>query len=58
MVMKFGTVEEAIRMANDTEYGLAAGIHTQKQDQVVRISSKLNAGTVWYLHLQLYHKSM
>ncbi|EFP79671.2 hypothetical protein PGT21_033091 [Puccinia graminis f. sp. tritici] len=47
IVMKFETVEEAIRMANDTEYGLAAGVHTEKQDEVVRVGAKLKAGTVW-----------
>jgi aldehyde dehydrogenase (NAD+) len=45
--MKFETVEEAIQMANDTEYGLAAGIHTEQQDEVVRVAAKLKAGTVW-----------
>jgi len=47
VVMKFETVDEAIEMANDTEYGLAAGIHTEKQDEVVRVAAKLKAGTVW-----------
>lgn len=47
VVMKFDTVEEGIKMANETEYGLAAGIHTEKQDQVIRIGSRLKAGTVW-----------
>ncbi|MBW0483422.1 hypothetical protein O181_023137 [Austropuccinia psidii MF-1] len=47
IVMKFETVEEAIEMANDTEYGLAAGIHTERQDEVLRVAAQLKAGTVW-----------
>lgn len=47
IVMKFETIEEAIGMANDTEYGLAAGVHSEKQDEVIRVSAKLKAGTVW-----------
>ncbi|KAH9457904.1 hypothetical protein MJO28_004971 [Puccinia striiformis f. sp. tritici] len=47
IVMKFETVEEAIQMANDTEYGLAAGVHTEKQDEVIRVGARLKAGTVW-----------
>ncbi|KAG0142851.1 hypothetical protein CROQUDRAFT_49677 [Cronartium quercuum f. sp. fusiforme G11] len=47
ILIKFETVEEAIEIANQTDYGLAAGIHTEKQDQIVRVSRKLNAGTVW-----------
>ncbi|KAI9622607.1 hypothetical protein KEM48_007224 [Puccinia striiformis f. sp. tritici PST-130] len=46
IVMKFETVEEAIQMANDTEYGLAAGVHTEKQDEVIRVGARLKAGTV------------
>ncbi|KAI3404811.1 ALD5, partial [Candida oxycetoniae] len=46
-VLKFETVEEAIAMANDSDYGLAAGIHTTNLNKAVHVSNKINAGTVW-----------
>lgn len=44
---RFKTEEEAIKLANDTSYGLAAGIHSNDSSQCVRVSSALEAGTVW-----------
>lgn len=38
---------EAIKIANDTEYGLAAGVHTLDYRQMRRVVRKLKAGTVW-----------
>ncbi|KAI3404388.2 hypothetical protein KGF56_002785 [Candida oxycetoniae] len=46
-IIKFDTVEEAIALANNTEYGLAAGIHTSNINQAIHVSNKINAGTVW-----------
>lgn len=46
-VTKFKTVDELIEMANDSEYGLAAGIHTSNINTAFEVSNKLNAGTVW-----------
>jgi len=46
-VMSFRTPEEAIRRANATPYGLAAGIWTDKGSKIFEIASRLEAGVVW-----------
>lgn len=38
---------EAIRMANDTEYGLAAVVMTGDQQRAKRVTSEVSAGLVW-----------
>lgn len=46
-IMKFESEEEAIHLANDTEYGLGFGIFTQNITRVHRISPKIKAGIGW-----------
>lgn len=46
-VIPFDTVEEAIAIANDTEYGLAATIWTQNVSLAHTLASKVRAGAVW-----------
>lgn len=46
-VMPFDSEDEVIRLANDTEYGLAAGVWTSNLARAHRVASKLEAGTVW-----------
>ncbi|KAJ7273767.1 NAD-aldehyde dehydrogenase [Mycena rebaudengoi] len=46
-VGRFKTEEEAIALANDTTYGLGAGLHSNDASQCMRVSSALDAGTVW-----------
>jgi aldehyde dehydrogenase (NAD+) len=46
-VMSFRTPEEAINRANDTRFGLAAGVWTDKGSKIFEIASKLQAGVVW-----------
>lgn len=46
-VTKFKTIDELIEKANDSEYGLAAGIHTSNINTAIQVSNRLNAGTVW-----------
>ena len=46
-VVPFNTEEELIALANDTEYGLAAGIWTQNIDRAMRFARNVEAGTVW-----------
>jgi aldehyde dehydrogenase (NAD+) len=43
----FITEEEAITLANETNYGLGAGLHSNDANQCMRVSSALEAGTVW-----------
>jgi 4-(gamma-glutamylamino)butanal dehydrogenase len=46
-VMSFDTVDEAVRMANDTEYGLAAAVWTENLTTAHEVARSLRAGTVW-----------
>jgi aldehyde dehydrogenase (NAD+) len=46
-VIPFHTEEEVIRQANDTRYGLAAGIWTHDIRRAHRVAHALRAGTVW-----------
>ena len=45
--MSFKTVEEAIGIANDTIYGLAAGIWTRDLNLAMRLVREVQAGTIW-----------
>ncbi|KAH8925296.1 NAD-aldehyde dehydrogenase [Atractiella rhizophila] len=47
VVGKFTNEEEAIELANDTTYGLAAAVHSNDHSQVIRVTERLEAGTVW-----------
>jgi len=47
MVNRFSTEEEAIRLANDTPYGLNAMCFTENLRRAHRVSAALHAGTVW-----------
>ena len=46
-VQTFRTPEEALKRANNTPYGLAAGVWTDKGSKVFEIATKLQAGVVW-----------
>ena len=46
-IMTFRTPEEAIERANNTEYGLSAGVWTDKGSKIFKIAAKLRAGVVW-----------
>lgn len=46
-ISKFRTEEEVLREANDTTYGLAAGVHTKDYERAIRITNGLKAGTTW-----------
>jgi len=46
-VMTFRTPEEAIERANNTPYGLSAGVWTDKGSKIFKMVSQLRAGVVW-----------
>jgi aldehyde dehydrogenase (NAD+) len=46
-VLTFRTPDEAVAKANNTTYGLSAGIWTEKGSRILAIADKLRAGVVW-----------
>lgn len=46
-VLTFRTPGEAVAKANNSEYGLSAGIWTEKGSRMLAVASKLRAGVVW-----------
>ncbi|OWT61738.1 aldehyde dehydrogenase [Candidimonas nitroreducens] len=46
-VIPFDSEEDAIRLANETDYGLGAGVWTKDMARVFRMTKSLQAGTVW-----------
>jgi acyl-CoA reductase-like NAD-dependent aldehyde dehydrogenase len=46
-IIPFDTEDEAFQIANDTPYGLAAGVWTSDIGRALRASERLQAGTVW-----------
>jgi aldehyde dehydrogenase (NAD+) len=46
-VMTFRTPEEALERANNTPYGLSAGVWTDKGSKVFKLATKLRAGVIW-----------
>jgi len=46
-VLAFDDLDEAVRLANATEYGLAAGLWTSDLSTAHKVSRALKAGTVW-----------
>ncbi|KAG5355422.1 Potassium-activated aldehyde dehydrogenase [Yarrowia sp. C11] len=57
-VTKFKTVEEVLTLANDTEYGLAAGVHTQDISKAHYVAENLHAGTVWINCYNSFHEAV
>lgn len=46
-ILTFRTVDEAIEKANNTAYGLSAGVWTDKGSRILKLSTELKAGVVW-----------
>jgi len=51
-VLPFDTEEEAVRIANDTEYGLAAAVWTKSLTRAHRVIREIRAGITW---VNTYH---
>ncbi|MCP9991087.1 aldehyde dehydrogenase family protein [Streptomyces albogriseolus] len=46
-VLTFRTPDEAVAKANNTPYGLSAGIWTEKGSRILAVANKLRAGVIW-----------
>ncbi len=46
-VLTFRTPGEAVKKANNTPFGLSAGVWTEKSSQMLAVTSQLRAGVVW-----------
>lgn len=52
-VFKFSTEEEAVSLANQTNYGLASGVWTKDIKRALRVAKKIRAGQVWINNYEL-----
>ncbi|MDB6167907.1 MAG: aldA [Verrucomicrobia bacterium] len=46
-ILTFRTLEEAVEKANNTAYGLSAGVWTDKGSRILKMATELKAGVVW-----------
>jgi acyl-CoA reductase-like NAD-dependent aldehyde dehydrogenase len=53
-VLTFDEPEEAVALANNTEYGLAAGVWTRDISKAIRTARAIRAGTVWINTYNMY----
>jgi acyl-CoA reductase-like NAD-dependent aldehyde dehydrogenase len=47
VVIPYKTVDEAVAMANDTQYGLTAGVWSTDYEAALELGGRLRAGTIW-----------
>jgi len=53
-ILKFDTLDEAIKRANASDYGLGAGVFTSNVGKAMMLAQRLQTGTVWincYFHI-------
>ena len=46
-VIRYSDVDEAVQIANDTQYGLSAGVWSSDTARALAVANRLEAGTVW-----------
>lgn len=57
-ISKFKDEKEVIELAHDTNYGLAAAVHTKNINRALRVSNTLKAGTVWVNCYNMLHHQL
>ncbi|KJE21742.1 NAD-dependent aldehyde dehydrogenase [Frankia torreyi] len=55
-VLKYDSVDEAISLANDTEYGLSAGVWSADPNKALEVARRLEAGSVWINDWHMVHE--
>jgi acyl-CoA reductase-like NAD-dependent aldehyde dehydrogenase len=53
-LLKFKDIDDVIRRANDTEYGLAASVWSSDIDKATAIAKRIEAGTVWINEIHVF----
>jgi len=55
-VIRYTTVDDAIRLANDSVYGLAGGVWSKDPEKAMGVARRLRAGTIWINEWHLLHE--
>ncbi|GMG28187.1 unnamed protein product [Ambrosiozyma monospora] len=58
VVLPFKSVDELIEKANDSEFGLGSGVHTEDINTAIYVSDRLAAGTVWVNCYNDFHQNV
>ncbi len=58
IVNRFSSPEEAVRLANSSDFALACSIWSQDLDSASRLASRINAGTVWINTYGMFHNEL
>tara|TARA_Y100001933_G_C19000607_1_gene564464 strand:- start:648 stop:2102 length:1455 start_codon:yes stop_codon:yes gene_type:complete len=53
-ILCYKTVDEAVRKANDTDYGLAASVWGPHREDAIDIAKRIEAGTVWVNEIHIH----